>query len=99
MLAEPIGLEPEGLGVGADPGERSLCGLLHHVAELTRDRQPALSGIRRGLEEENVATDRGEGKSSRHTGFGCALAHLALVAARPERRAHALLVDTQLLAA
>ena len=42
----------------AHPRERRLRRLLHHLAELAGDRQPALARVRGRLDEEHVAADR-----------------------------------------
>src|SRR5205823_2807102 len=81
------------------PRQRGLGGLLHHVPELPRDRQAALARIRGRLEEQHVAADGSERQPGRDAGIGCALAHLALEASRPEPPAHAALVDPERLRA
>src|SRR5712691_6579909 len=95
VLPEPFGIETELLRVRAHPGERRLRGLLHHVAELSCARQPALARIGGRLEEEHVAADGGERKPGGDARIGYALAHLAFEPAWPEPRAQPPLVDAK----
>ena len=78
--------KPELRGVRAHPRERRLRRLLHHLAELARDRQLALARIRGRLDEEHVAADGGVGEPGRDAGIGRAPAHLAREPPRPEPR-------------
>ena len=73
----------------AHPGQRGLRGLLHHVAELAGDRQPALAGHRGRLDEEHVAADRRPRQAGRHARLARAPARLRLEARAPEQLAHA----------
>src|SRR5215211_3887749 len=77
----------------AHPRERGVGGLLHHLAELAGDAEPSAAGIRARLDEEDVASGRGDCKAGRHTRVGGALAHLAGETPWAEPTAHAALVD------
>ncbi len=68
---------PSLVGVGADPGERRLRRLLHHVAELAGDGQVALPRVGGRLDEEHVAAGRGVGEPGRDPGLGGPPPHLA----------------------
>src|SRR5207247_7395884 len=81
----------------AHPGERRLRGLLHHLAELARDRELALARVGGCLDEEDVAADGREGEAGRDARVGRALTRVGREAARPEPRAHALLVGLDAL--
>ena len=70
------------VGVPADVGERGLRRLLHHVAELAGDRQLALAGHRRGLDEQHVAADRRPRQPGGHARLGGAALHVGLEARR-----------------
>ena len=84
MRREPVLRQAELLGVRAHPRERRLRRLLHHLAELAGDRQPALARVGGRLDEEDVAADGRVGEPGRDARVGRALAHLAAEAARPE---------------
>jgi len=63
-------------------GERDLRRLLHHIAQLAGEQQPAATisvGVRgRGLDEEHVATRPGDGKSCRDAGHRGARRHFVV---------------------
>src|SRR5687767_7880212 len=56
---EVIRWNPVLVGVGARIRQRGLRGFLHHLAELPGELQLAFAANGRGLDEENVAADRG----------------------------------------
>ena len=97
VLGEPRRRHAELVRVRADPGKRRLGRLLHHLAELARDRQLALPGVGGGLDEEDVAADRGVGEPRRDAWIRGALAGVGGERARPEPLADAGLVDLDLL--
>src|SRR5438128_12671742 len=97
VLCEPLPIHAELLRVRPNPRTGGLRRLLHHLAELAGDRQPALAGIRGGLDEEDVAADGREGEPGCDAGIGRPLAHVRLKTARAEPGAHATLVDAELL--
>ena len=66
--------------------ERRLRALLHHVAELAGEDQPAAAGHAGALDEQDVAAGRRPGKPGRHAGHARAHRHLALEAAAAEDR-------------
>ena len=61
-------------GVPAHVGQRRLRGLLHHVAELTGDRQLALARHRGRLDEQHVAADRRPRQPGGHARLGACAA-------------------------
>src|SRR5690606_16174415 len=64
-------------GVRAQVGERDLGRLLHHVTELTGERQPWLTIHRGRLDEENVAAGAGDRETRGDAGHGGSLGGLA----------------------
>src|SRR4051812_43407219 len=93
VLGEPVLGQAERVGVRPHPRNGRLRGLLHHLAELAGDRQLPLAGIRRRLDEQHVAADRGVREPSRDAWIGGAPPRVAGEPAWPERRADARLVD------
>ena len=77
------------LPVAAHVGERRLRRLLHHVAELAGDRQPARARHRGRLDEEDVAAGRRPGEAGRDAGVLGAAALLGEDAAAAEQLAGA----------
>ena len=69
-LLDRRGLDAELLGVRAHVGQRDLRRLLHHVPELTGQRQASAVSVgrrRRGcLDEQHIAADSGHGEAGRH---------------------------------
>ena len=65
-----------------DQRQRGLRALLHHVAELAGQDQPAVAGHARGLDEQDVAADRRPGEAGRDAGHAGAHRHLGLELAR-----------------
>ena len=77
-----------------DVGEGDPRRLLHHVAELTGERQPAgLPVHRRGLHEQHVAAGSGDGQAGGHAGDGGAGGRLLEDLLTPQRVANQLEVD------
>src|SRR4051794_31651395 len=70
VCREPVArdLGAEHAHVSPDPRQRRLRGLLHHLAELAGDRELALAGYRRRLDEQHLAADRGPGESGGDAG-------------------------------
>src|SRR3954454_21100589 len=82
-----------------DVGESRGGGLLHHVAELSRDLELALARKRRGLHEQHVAAHRGPRETGRDARLARAALHLLRRDARaPEQVAHRLRPDAPLRA-
>ena len=73
--------------------DRDLRGLLHHVAELTREDELVAVLVGRRLDEEDVATRRRRGEAGRHAGHCGPLRGLAKHLLAAERVAHGGLVD------
>ena len=81
------------VAVRTNPRERDLRRLLHHVAELAGEDEPALAVHVRRLDEEHVAAGAGHGKAGRDTGHGGPLGGLLPEALAAEGLAHQRLVD------
>jgi hypothetical protein len=62
--------------LGLDVGQRDLRGLLHHVTELSREREAPLAFHRRRLDEQHVAAEARDRESGRNAGHGGALGSL-----------------------
>ena len=75
-LLEGVGGETQVVCVGADVREGDLRRFLHHVAQLTGDGQPRLTGHRRRLDEQHVATGAGNGQAGGHAGHSRAIRRL-----------------------
>ena len=58
------------IAMGSDPGECDLRRLLHHVAELPRENEPAVAVHPGGLDEEHVAAGTRHGEPGRDAGNG-----------------------------
>src|SRR3954452_6105844 len=97
VLGEPTRLDPYLLGVAADPRERRLRRLLHHLAELARDLQPALARVGGRLDEEHVAADLCDREPGRDAGVSRSLAWVAGEAARAECLSDGGLADVHVL--
>src|SRR5207302_1552424 len=66
LLLQEARVDPQLGRLVARVAERRLAGLLHHVAELTRERDAALALHASRLDEEQVAARRRPGEASRH---------------------------------
>src|ERR1700739_4230472 len=58
-LGPSLGVEPDGMGL--DDAERGLRALLHHVAELAGQDEPAAARHAGRLDEQDIAADRRPG--------------------------------------
>ncbi len=89
--------------VGAQEGQRDVCGLLHDVAELAGQLESGRPGLRigeRGLHVEHIAAGAGDREAGDHTGHGGAphgrvLRRLGGVVRPPDQRAQLLRTDRE----
>ena len=88
-LGQKLRVDAELLGARAHQAERGGRGFLHHVADLAGERDVALAGHARGLDEEDLAADRRVGQPGRDAGHAGALRQLRLEPRRAERLADA----------
>ena len=84
---------PSSPRVAAHVGERDARRLLHDVAELAGEHQPAVARHRRGLDEEHVAAGAGDRETGGHARHRGALRRLLEELRPAERLAHQRHVD------
>ncbi len=92
-LGEERLVDAERSGAVLDDRERRLRALLHHVAELARENEPAVAADARCLDEEDVAADRRPGEPGRDARHARAHRHLVLELQRPEHGRKLVLAD------
>ena len=86
--------DPELARVRADPGQRSLGRLLHHVAELSGEREVMGPLHARGLDEEQIAAGRRPREPGHHAGHPRPLLQLLVLEARDAKiRRHGIRCD------
>ena len=79
---------PSSDGVALDVGEGDPGGLLHDVAQLPGEHQPALAGHRRRFDEEDVSARAGDGEAGGHAGDAGARRDLLVEPRPPQRLQH-----------
>ena len=77
MVGEKVFSNAELGGVGTNPGQRSLHGLLHHLADLSRHGGSALAFHGIGFDEEHITAGGRPGQAHSNSGAFCALGDLA----------------------
>ncbi len=92
-------MDSQRLCIGADPGQRRLGGLLHHVAELTREAQTHVLAARhrRCLDEQDVAAVIGPREPHHHAWLGGALGGLRQMGRGAESLGHECCIDVHRL--
>src|SRR4029077_3910851 len=92
-LLEDLGVDAERSTPRLDQAERCLRALLHHVAELAGQDQPAAAGNARAFDEEDFPANRRPGEAGGDAGHGCAHGDFTFEAARSDQRRQILGVD------
>ena len=85
-VLEEVGVDAVLAALRPEPRERRPRRLLHHLAELTGERQRAVAGHARRLDEEHVAAGRRPGQADRDARILGALLHLLVE--EPRRAEH-----------